>query len=116
MVMHDLHACPAHCIHWPTAHTLSAFRLKTFRVLHGQVSRSISTGQLNALLHFHTQPINVVVSDGPSGALRPVRSHLGAGFPLRCLQRLSLPYLATRLCHWRDNRYTRGTFTPVLSY
>jgi hypothetical protein len=89
---------------------------KTTWVLYGQVSRSISTGQLNALLHFYFQPINVVVSNEPSGALRPVRSHLGAGFPLRCLQRLSLPYIATRQCHWRDNRNTRGTFTPVLSY
>lgn len=25
------------------------------------------------------------------------KAHLGAGFPLRCFQRLSLPYLATRL-------------------
>ena len=38
------------------------------------------------------------------------------GFPLRCFQRLSRPYLATRLCRWRDNRSTRGTSTPVLSY
>ena len=27
-----------------------------------------------------------------------------------------LPHLATRQCHWRDNRYTRGASTPVLSY
>jgi len=38
------------------------------------------------------------------------------GFPLRCFQRLSRPYLATRRCRWRDNRSTRGTSTPVLSY
>ena len=38
------------------------------------------------------------------------------GFPLRCLQRLSRPYIATRRCSWRYNRYTRGTSTPVLSY
>jgi hypothetical protein len=38
------------------------------------------------------------------------------GFPLRCFQRLSLPYLATQRCHGRDNWYTRGTSTPVLSY
>jgi hypothetical protein len=42
--------------------------------------------------------------------------HLQASFPLRCFQRLSLPYIATRQCHWRDNRYTRDTSTPVLSY
>src|SRR5450830_1924664 len=44
------------------------------------------------------------------------KSHLKASFPLRCFQRLSLPDLATRQCHWRDNRYTRGLSTPVLSY
>lgn len=38
------------------------------------------------------------------------------GFPLRCFQRLSRPDLATQRCHWRDNWYTRGPFTPVLSY
>ena len=35
---------------------------------YGQASRPISTGQLNALLHLHTQPINVVVYNGSSGA------------------------------------------------
>ena len=43
-------------------------------------------------------------------------SHLGVGFPLRCFQRLSRPYLATRLCSWQNNRHTSGTSTPVLSY
>ncbi len=37
-------------------------------------------------------------------------------FPLRCIQRLSRPYVATRRCRWRDNRYTRGMSIPVLSY
>src|SRR3954466_12837658 len=42
--------------------------------------------------------------------------HLWRGFPLRCFQRLSRPDLATRHCHWHDNRYTRGRSVPVLSY
>ena len=46
----------------------------------------------------------------------PGTSHLEASFPLRCFQRLSLPYIATRRCDWRHNRYTSGTSTPVLSY
>ena len=50
------------------------------------------------------------------GAQGPGRSHLQARFPLRCFQRLSLPYIATRQCDWRHNRYTSGTSTPVLSY
>eukprot|EP00831_Metopus_contortus_P065140 TRINITY_DN5823_c0_g1_i1.p4 TRINITY_DN5823_c0_g1~~TRINITY_DN5823_c0_g1_i1.p4 ORF type:complete len:108 (+),score=16.85 TRINITY_DN5823_c0_g1_i1:47-370(+) len=32
---------------------------------YGQASRLISIGQLHVLLHFHTRPINVVVSNEP---------------------------------------------------
>ena len=76
-----------------------------------QAERAISTGKLHALLRFHIQPINVVVFHGSQG-----RTSFEVGFPLRCFQRLSLPYLATLLCRWRDNRSTRGTSIPVLSY
>jgi hypothetical protein len=43
-------------------------------------------------------------------------SHLEVCFTLRCLQRLSHPYSATRLCSWRNNRCTGGMSIPVLSY
>ena len=43
-------------------------------------------------------------------------SHLEAGFPLRCFQRLSSPEIATRRCTWRYNRHTSAPSTPVLSY
>ena len=76
-----------------------------------QVGRAISTGQLRALPRFHIRPIDVVVFHGSSG-----RTCFEAGFPLRCLQRLSIPYIATLHCGWRHNRSTRDTFTPVLSY
>lgn len=76
-----------------------------------QAGRAISTGQLHALLRFHIRPINVVVFHGSSG-----RTRFEVGFPLRCLQRLSLPYIATLQCGWRHNRSTRGTSIPVLSY
>jgi len=33
-----------------------------------QAARPISTGKLHALPHFHTQPINLVVFEGSSGA------------------------------------------------
>ena len=42
--------------------------------------------------------------------------HLERGFPLRCVQWLSVPNVATRRCLWRDNRYTSGSSIPVLSY
>ncbi len=84
--------------------------------LYDQATRIISIGKLNTLLCLHTRPINDVVFIVPLGDLCPGRSHLEARFPLRCFQRLSLPNIATRLCHWRDNRNTRGSSTPVLSY
>ena len=76
-----------------------------------QACRAISTGKLHALLRFHTRPINVVVFHGSQG-----RTRLEVGFPLRCIQRLSRPYIATLHCDWRHNRSTRGMFNPVLSY
>ena len=76
-----------------------------------KLNRAISTGKLHALLRFHTRPINVVVFHGSQGS-----SRFEVGFPLRCFQRLSRPYIATLLCRWRDNRSTRGTSIPVLSY
>ena len=44
------------------------------------------------------------------------RPGFAVGFPLRCVQRLSCPNLATRLRGWRHDRSTRGSSTPVLSY
>ena len=76
-----------------------------------QACRAISTGRLNASPRLHPRPIDVVVFHGPQG-----RSRFKGGFPLRCLQRLSRPYIAMLHCRWRDNSSTRGTFTPVLSY
>ena len=76
-----------------------------------QANRAISTGKLRTLLRFHIRPINVVVFHGSQG-----NSRFEVGFPLRCFQRLSRPYIAMLHCRWRDNSSTRGTFTPVLSY
>ena len=96
----------------------SPSRIKRWRVGAGgmgnesdQVVRAISTGQLHALLRVHIRPIDVVVFHGSQGSTR-----FEVGFPLRCLQRLSRPYIATLHCGWRHNRSTRGTFVPVLSY
>ena len=94
-------------------HADLAIRTKPIR---GQAARPISTGQLNALRRLHLRPINLVIFQGPSEGLRPGRSHLEAGFALRCLQRLSLPHIATQRCPWRDNWHTSGASTPVLSY
>ena len=76
--------------------------------------RPISNSQLHALLHFHLCPIYLVVFKGSYSC--DGISHLEGGFTLRCLQRLSLPDLATLPCLWQDNRYTSGRSSPVLSY
>ena len=75
------------------------------------VYRPISTSHLHALLRFQIRPINPVVSWEPQ-----TKPHLKTGFPLRCFQRLSLPYVANQPCPWRNNWHTRGTSVPVLSY
>ena len=76
-----------------------------------EVYRAISNGKLHMLPCFHTRPINVVVFHGSQGNAR-----FEGGFLLRCFQQLSRPHIATLRCDWRHNRYTRGAFTPVLSY
>ena len=76
-----------------------------------QADRAISTSQLNVLPRLHPWPIDVMVYHGSQA-----RPGFEGGFPLRCFQRLSRPYIATLRCRWRDNRYTRGTSIPVLSY
>ena len=81
-----------------------------------QTSRAISSARLKTLPSLHLRPINLVVSQGPSGVLRPRSAHLGASFPLRCFQRLSLRDVATGHCPWRNSPYTSGHFISVLSY
>ena len=65
--------------------------------------RPISDSQLHMLPCFHPCPIYLIVSKG-SYRIPPGISHLKGGFTLRCLQRLSLPNLATLPCRWCDNR------------
>ena len=86
-------------------------QVRTRECAEEEAKRAIRTRLLSALLRVHIVPIDQVVFLGPSGI-----AHLEGGFPLRCFQRLSRPYVATRQCRWSDNRNTRGTSIPVLSY
>ncbi len=81
-----------------------------------QTSRAISSARLKGLLPVHLRPINLVVSQGPSGTLWSRSVHLGKSFPLRCFQRLSPRDIATGRCPWRNSPYTSGRFVSVLSY
>ena len=100
---------------WAVAHVVQGCMWRKTRSLSSsgsnQAYRAISTGQLNALLHLHLRPIDVVVFHGSQG-----RPCFEGGFTLRCLQRLSCPNIATQHCRWHDNWSTSGSFTPVLSY
>ena len=53
---------------------------------------------------------------GASRSLAAWRTHLAAGFPLRCFQRFSLPDVATQHCRTPHNWSTSGLSKPVLSY
>ena len=65
-------------------------QIPDFRLLSWLSFRPISKCQLNTLLCLHLTPIYLVVFKGSYWI-----SHLEGGFTLRCLQRLSLPDLAT---------------------
>ena len=56
--------------------------------------RPISTRQLNMLPCLHSVPIYLILSKGSYSC--DGISHLEGGFTLRCLQRLSLPDMATQ--------------------
>ena len=72
-----------------TAHVLISKRFPRTSI------HPISSSQLRVLPHFHLCPIYLVVFKGVYSC--DGRTHLEGGFTLRCLQRLSLPGLATRL-------------------
>jgi hypothetical protein len=55
----------------------------------------IRTSPLNTLPCLHAWPVNPVVYRD-SYPIKGEKSHLGEGFPLRCFQRLSHPYIATQ--------------------
>src|SRR5215216_2096447 len=76
-----------------------------------QADRAISTGKLRALL-----PYTPGLSTWWSSTALIGSSRFEVGFPLRCLQRLSRPHIATLHCGWRHNSSTRGASIPVLSY
>jgi hypothetical protein len=75
---------------------------------------AVRTGRLKRSRAVHARPIDLVVFQEPTHFCW--KPHLGGGFALRCLQRLSCPDLATRRCPERDSRHTRGRSSPILSY
>ncbi len=85
------------------------------RRLAGMIKHStVRTVRLRAFQPLHPRPINLVVYQGSFAfATMP---HLKGGFTLRCLQRLSLPNVATQRCTERCNWITRGWSNPILSY
>ena len=70
----------------------------------------------STLAGFHVRPIDHVFCMGTTGTRRFHGMLILEQASRRCFQRLSLPNVANRPCHWRDNRHTRGSSTQVLSY
>jgi hypothetical protein len=102
-----------------TLSVVSTKRCHHWRNCQGYRDKPYGQLVLVSLMHYCTSTPSLSTSWSRTtlqGAQGSGKSHLKASFPLRCFQRLSLPNLATRQCHWRDNRYTRGSSTPVLSY
>ena len=77
---------------------LSKFHTDSIRSFLWSSPRPISDSQLHTLPYFHLCPIYLVVFKGSYSC--DGISHLEGGFTLRCLQRLSLPDLATLPWDW----------------
>lgn len=71
-------------------------------------SSNISTDNLNNLRCLQLLPINVVVYYGSFVSCETWISHLGNGFSLRCIQRLSNTIVATQQCVWRQQLAHQG--------
>src|SRR5687768_10037648 len=67
-------------------------------------------------LLLYTSGLSTQCSAGGLNPQRGGKPHLETCFPLRCVQRLSLPNVANQPCTWRYNWHTRGSSIPVLSY
>lgn len=76
---------------------------------------AISTSGLYRSRGLHPWPA-IRSSPGCLPTLRCLRTHLVAGFPLRCCQRFSVPDVATQHCRSPHNWSTSGPSSPVLSY
>ena len=102
------------CAYVPSKlHTRNIFFILPITLLGHALDRLVSVSSI----HYCTSTSDLSTSSSSRGLTTYVGiSHLEGGFTLRCLQRLSLPDLATRPCSWRNNRYTRGQSIPVLSY
>ena len=116
-----LNFCVRHgyrCFHHAfTTRSLRARTLKTEQPL-SSTSAKPSVYQYHSAQHVTMLAPMTYLPPRLGGTLLPKngKSHLGGGFTLRCLQRLSLPDLATQLCSWRNNWCTSGRSIPVLSY
>src|SRR6476661_7308256 len=117
--IHNLGRSMFSCCSWVAVSTNCSCILDLSIAYQGYRDKPYGQLVLVSLMHYCTSTPSLSTSWSRTtlqGAQGSGKSHLKASFPLRCFQRLSLPNLATRQCHWRDNRYTRGSSTPVLSY
>ena len=81
-----------------------------------QASRAIGAPRLCTSRCLRLASIHRVYFPGPFMEHVQRRTDPGAGFALRCSQRLSVPRAAARPWDWRPNRCTVASSPPVLAY
>ena len=81
-----------------------------------QASRAIGAPRLCTSRCLRLASIYRVYFPGPFMEHVQRRTDPGAGFALRCSQRLSVPRAAARPWDWRPNRCTVASSPPVLAY
>ena len=81
-----------------------------------QASRAIGAPRLCTSRCLRLASIHRVYFPGPFMDIVQRRTDPGAGFALRCFQRLSVPRAAARPWDWRPNRCTVASSPPVLAY
>ena len=101
-----------HNVYWPARHISAVQSICHFS---GQALDQLVLFSLTCC-HAYTFSLSTSFSLRGLTGLIHGKSYLEACFTLRCFQRLSVPDLATQLCHWRDNWCTIGPSISVLSY
>ena len=96
--------------------TLPEHSMQRANICARQASRAIGAPRLCTSRCLRLASIHRVYFPGPFMEHVQRRTDPGAGFALRCSQRLSVPRAAARPWDWRPNRCTVASSPPVLAY
>lgn len=103
-------------LHISSNPTLPEHSMQRANICARQASRAIGAPRLCTSRCLRLASIHRVYFPGPFMEHVQRRTDPGAGFALRCSQRLSVPRAAARPWDWRPNRCTVASSPPVLAY